>query len=65
MRSYQCYAIGADGHIQERKDFLADNDAQALEQARSLYPSHSTFGFELWSGAELIHQESARTAKAT
>lgn len=65
MRSYQCYAMSADGHLQTRSDFLADSDAQALLRARSLYiDQREVFGFELWAGAQLVRQELLRDRSA-
>jgi hypothetical protein len=45
MQEYRAYAIGPDGHIIHRTDFLCANDDEARERAKTLVDGHHV---ELW-----------------
>ncbi|WP_192740581.1 hypothetical protein [Bradyrhizobium sp. OAE829] len=47
MQEYRAYTIGSDGHIQQRFDLTATDEATAREQAKRLVDGHDV---ELWQG---------------
>jgi hypothetical protein len=48
---YRAYIVGRDGHFLSSKEFVAENDDDALEHARRLVDGHDV---ELWSGERVV-----------
>jgi hypothetical protein len=48
---YRAYLIGQDGHVQQRFDLTATDEAVAREQAKQLVDGHA---IELWQLARKI-----------
>lgn len=62
MAEYRIYFLDGAGHIQARQGFVAANDADAIESGAFVFDACSDrcVGYELWSGAQLVLQCSAR-----
>jgi hypothetical protein len=45
MQDYRTYIVGPDGHIHDRVDMLATDDAEAIKLAKQLVDGHD---IELW-----------------
>jgi hypothetical protein len=56
---YRAYIVGREGHFLWSKEFVAENDDDALEYARRLVDGHDV---ELWSGERLVAKK-ARTSR--
>ena len=48
-KGYYAYAIGPDGHIQDRSILLGDGNGEAIRSAERLVDGHD---IELWQGAK-------------
>ena len=62
---YRVHLCGSDGHIVEREEFEAKDDAVAVLVARRIFRERSRYiGFELWDRAgRLIYYEDRQKAR--
>jgi len=51
MREYKLYCIGPNGHVEKRHDIHANDDMDALDQARELCHEYE---IEIWQEDHLI-----------
>jgi hypothetical protein len=47
LRGYRAYLVGADGQVRERKEFVAQDDEDALDRARQ---DIVAYDIEVWTG---------------
>jgi hypothetical protein len=64
IASYSCYLIGSEREIVDRRDFLADSDANAIAIATTFSSEHTPpRGFEVWMGLRHVHKEASDDEK--
>jgi len=59
MVKYRCCLLASDGRITSRREYVAKDDAEAVEFGRAMYKTHEeaasvTHGFEVWQGVRLV-----------
>jgi len=59
MRSYRCFYLTADDTIAAADYIESETDAEALEQAESVFHANEAglSSYELWDGARIVRHE--------